>query len=446
MSCRTAAEEVPMTAVDPRPLTRRSMVQASAAIAAIAAASPFPSLATGADDKLLADDAPIPDLVAGNTAFAFDLHAELRRENDGNLLVSPYSVSTALAMTYAGAGGETAIQMAEALSFTLEQPTLHEAFHALTDDLVARGNAEADPDTDQPARGLRIANALWGEQTYPFSPDYAALLEEEYGAGLQEVDFIDAPEDAREEINDWVADQTEDRILNIVSEGAITTDTRLVLANAIWFSGAWAVPFDPESTEDADFYLLDFSTVPVPFMFQHEHLAYLSDDGYEVIELPYAGGGFAFTIFLPGGGEFAAFEDGLDVENLGPTIDRLVSTDVRLYLPRFTFEFAAGLVEALQALGMTDAFDENRADFTGMVDGTPPEPLFVSDVLHKAFISVDEHGTEAAAATVVVMEGATAIEEEEEPVEVRIDRPFMFVIRDTQTGTLLFLGRVLDPS
>jgi serpin B len=390
------------------------------------------------------DDAS--QLVDGNTAFALDLYSALRQDANGaNLLLSPYSISQALAMTYAGAGGQTATQMAETLGFTLPQPVLHAVFANLNADLTARGNAEANEEEGETARALRIADALWGEQSYPFNPVYTAQLRRYYGAGLQPTDFANAPEDARGQINDWVADQTEDRIKNIVPEGAITPDTRLVLANAIWFYGGWQETFSPDATEDGEFALDGGATVTVPFMFQRAHLPYARGDGFEVIEFPYAGSSFTFTVILPDEGQFAAFEEGLDAETLGTAIDRLASTDVRVYLPKFEFEFATSLAQTLQAMGMTDAFEPTRADFTGMVEGTPPAPLFIGNVLHKAFISVDENGTEAAAATVVITaEGAAP--DETEPIDVRIDRPFLFAIRDTQTGTLLFMGRVTNPS
>ncbi|MEA2598142.1 MAG: serpin [Thermomicrobiales bacterium] len=386
------------------------------------------------------------ELVAGNTAFALDLYAAVRQDADGNLLFSPYSISQALAMTYAGAGGETAAQMADALSFRLPQPALHEAFSALNADLVARGTAEDDPDESQTARALRSANALWGEQTYPFSPSYDAQIERYYGAGLQPSDFINAPEETRGHINDWVAEQTEDRIQNIVPEGAITPDTRLVLANAIWFYGGWRDTFTSgATTRDGEFFLLDGTTVAVPFMFQRVHLPYARGNGFQAIEFPYADSEFSFTVILPDEGRFAAFEEGLDTDKLSAAIGQLSYTDVLVYLPKFEFEFSAGLAQTLQSMGMADAFDPMRADFTGMVEGTPSEPLFIGEVLHKAFISVDENGTEAAAATVgLVVTGGPG--PEEEPTEVRVDRPFIFAIRDTQTGTVLFMGRVTNPS
>jgi serpin B len=393
-----------------------------------------------------AQEEAIPDLVAGNSQFALDLYGELSQATDGNLVFSPFSVSQALAMTHAGAEGPTAAQMADTLSFGLPEPGLHETFSALGIALVARGTDEGDPEQGVSAKALHIANALWGEQTYPFADSFSDRLASDYGAALQETDFVGAPDAARDEINDWVADQTEERIQDIVPEGAITPDTRLVLANAAYFYGAWQETFDPGATSDEEFNLLDGSTVPVPLMFQQTELAYVQGDGYQIVELPYDRSGLAFTVILPDEGQFEAVESRFSEIALDGGFDHLDWTEVRLYLPSFQFEYAAGLGDTLQAMGMTDAFDPDLADFTGMIDGEPPGPLSIGDVLHKAFISLDEEGTEATAATVVIMvEGAAPPSDPVEPVEVRIDRPFLFAIRDTESGTLLFLGRVLSP-
>jgi serpin B len=387
------------------------------------------------------------DLVAGNAAFALDLYGRLRQDTEGNLLISPYSISQALAMTYAGADGQTAEQMAQTMHFTLDQAELPAAFQTLNGVLVSRGTAGEDPERGESARALHIANGLWGEQTFPFDPEFSAQLAQYYGAGLQETDFVNAPEAAAEEINDWVAEQTEDRIQNIVPPDAITPLTRLVLANAIYFYGGWEVEFNPRLTENDDFFRLDGTSASVPFMTKERILPYAPGDGYQAVELPYAGSHFAFTVILPDDGQFSAFEDGLDAATLEAALDQLGDRKVRVYLPKFEFEFATGLVEPLQSLGMTDAFDPNLADFSGMLGAGAPEPLVISNVLHKAFIGVDEIGTEAAAVTAIGSDaGGAAPVEEEEPIEVRIDRPFLFAIRDTETGTILFLGRVMDPS
>ena len=430
----------------PRPLahpaafTRRAFLE-SASLGAALLAGLGPTLAHAATAT---PTASMSDLVAGNAVFALALHGQLR-STGGNQIVSPYSVSQALAMVYAGARGETATQMAHALDFSLTSSALSQAFGALNGDLTARGNAKADPDRGQSARGLRLANVLWGEKGYPFSSAYEAELTQAYGAGLQLVDFAQA-EAARARINDWVAKQTNNRIENIVPEGFITAMTRLVLANAIWFAGGWETPFQPGATDNGHFHRLDGSTATVPFMQQRAHLGYARGDGVQTIEFPFAGSGFAFTVILPDAGTFDAFESKLDSAALDAAIGQLASTEIRVYLPKFKFDFGAvDLAPMLRALGMTDAFDPNRADLTGMVEGPPPEPLYVSGVLHKAFVSVDENGVEAAAATVVGV-AAGAMPNETEPPDVRIDRPFLFAIRDTQTGSLLFLGRVLDPS
>lgn len=430
-------------------LSRRTLL-GRAALGAAGAAWLGPRLAYATQAT---PTAGVPDLVAGNTAFALDLYAAVRQDEDlisadGNLLFSPYSVSQALAMTYAGARGETATQMAETLGFRLSQPALHAVFANLNADLVASGNAEGSQDESEPPRALRLANALWGERTYPFDSVYTGELARYYGAGLQKVDFLGAPEDARQDINAWVAEQTEDRIRDIVPPGAIDAATRLVLANAIWFYGSWASPFYPSATEGDDFFLKDGATATVPFMVQHDFLPYAGGDGYQAIEFPYQGSGFTFTVILPDEGQFATVEAGLDAGTLSAAIGQLTDTDVRVYLPKFEFEFGASLAQTLQAMGMTDAFDAARADFTGMVEGTPPEPLSIGEVLHKAFIGVDEKGTEAAAATVVEIAAGAAPDQPTPPppIEVRIDRPFLFAIRDSRTGTVLFLGRVMDPS
>jgi serpin B len=383
----------------------------------------------------------IDDLVESNTAFAFDLYGELRDESDGNLLFSPHSVSEALAMTYAGAEGETATQMAETLGFTLPEPDLHETFGTLNADLVARGAGEGEP-----AMALHIANGLWVEQTYPISQDYTAQLEQHYGAGVQPTDFINAPEPARQQINGWIAEQTEDRIQDIVPEGAITNGTLLVLANALYFYGGWEEPFVANLTSDDGFFLLDGRSVTVPFMSQWTWLPYARGDGFQVIEFPYARSGFTFTVVLPDSGQFDAVEERFDAAMLDAAIDQLAETGVWVYLPKFEFTFGTiSLNTPLQSLGMTDAFDPFGANFSGMVDATAALPPCISEVLHKTFISVDEEGTEAAAATAVLM-SPLASPNLADMLEVRIDRPFLFAIRDTQTGTLLFLGRVMDPS
>jgi serpin B len=446
-----------MTVSDSPTFTRRDVIKIGAALP-LSASLAGPTWGHRAAQAMpaLAQDAAIAELVAGNTAFALHLYAALRGTVAGNLLVSPYSVSQALAMTYAGARGETAEQMAETLYFSEDQNALHTAFGALTADLVARGNAAASRDRRQPARTLNAANGLWGEQTYPFSAAYTAALERYYGTELHEADFISAPEATREEINAWIEDQTEDRIQDMLAPGTIPRFTTFVLANAIYFYGDWEHPFDPADTRDDSFILLGGTTVTVPFMTNWAYVPYARGKGFQVLELPYADSGFALTIILPDAGQFDAIDmalnvnrldvavPGLTVNLLDVAVNRTVETNVAFYLPKFTFDTATmKLNDPLQSLGMVDAFDPDRANFIGMVDAVPPPSPVIGQVMHKAFIAVDERGTEAAAATVVIGSPAAT---GPEPIEVRIDRPFLFLIRDTVTGTILFLGRVLEPS
>ncbi|NLG48532.1 MAG: serpin family protein [Chloroflexi bacterium] len=377
--------------------------------------------------------ADLGELVQGNSALAFDLYHRLRAEQD-NLFYSPYSISLALAMTYAGARGETAEQMAQTLHFSLDPDRLHPAFNALDALLASRGQ-DAQGKDGQGFR-LHIANALWGQQGYAFRPAFLDLLAEHYGAGLTLLDFRQ-PEQARQTINQWVAEQTEDRIQDLLPAGSLNSLTRLVLTNAIYFNAAWEFPFEVEDTTDGAFHLLDGSEITVPMMRQGEYLYYAQGEDYQAVELPYDGGELSMVILLPQPGRFAAFEESLDAARVQGILDEMEQHLVALTMPRFTIESGMSLADTLSALGMTTAF-KGDADFSGMTDTS--ELLYIGDVIHKAFVTVDEAGTEAAAATAVVMAGGAP-----QPQEMTIDRPFVFVIRDIQTGTLLFVGRVLNP-
>jgi serpin B len=375
-------------------------------------------------------------LAAGNSAFAFDLYRRLTSE-DGNLFFSPYSISTALAMTYAGAAGETADQMARTLHFDLPGEALHAAFNAYALDLEARAKADVDGTPFE----LSIANSLWGQDGFAFQPEFLDLLAENYAAGMRLVDFVADPEASRQVINRWVSDETRKRIEDLIPEGAIDSMTRLVLANAIYFKASWMSAFDPDATVSEAFHRLSGDTVDVPMMHADESYAYVVGDGYQAIDLPYQSGEMSMFILLPDEGRFEAFQDALGPNQLEQALGQMTYGQVRLGLPRFTYESAFSLKDALEGLGMTDAFDPDRADFSGM-DGN--RDLYISSVQHKAFVAVDEKGTEAAAATAVIM-GVTSAPAGE-PITLTIDRPFIYLIRDGQTGSILFLGRVVDPS
>jgi len=382
------------------------------------------------------DEADLAILVDGNSAFAFNLYQALK-EDDDNIFYSPYSISLALAMTYAGARGETAQQMADTLHFTLSQARLHPAFNSLDLELSERGQGAKGKDGE--GFRLNIVNAIWGQKDYQFLSTFLDTLAENYGTGLRLLDFVGAPEESRLTINNWVSDQTECRIEDLIPQGLISVVTRLVLTNAIYFNAAWQHPFNQDITEDGPFYPLDGGKVTVPMMKQTEFFGYTEGDGYQAVELEYDGGELSMIILLPQADQFETFEASLDAQLVDAIVKHLEPRRVALMMPRFEFESSFSLREVLSAMGMPVAFS-GSVDFSGM---TGNRDLFIADVVHKAFVSVDEAGTEAAAATAVAME-LTAVPRE--PVEVTIDHPFIFLIRDIQTGTILFVGRIINPS
>jgi serpin B len=369
--------------------------------------------------------------VHGNTAFALDLYGQLRAQ-EGNLFFSPYSISTALAMTYAGARGDTEAQMAHALRFDLDQEKLHPAFAAL-DAILKEVQAAGDVQ-------LSVANALWPHVDYPFLPSFLELVEANYGVSLTALDYVADPEGARLQINAWAEAQTQDKIKNLIPPNIINQLTRLVLTNAIYFKGNWAKQFDKAQTQDAPFTVQPGQQVVVPMMAQKLECGYGEAEGVQILELPYVGRSLSMLVLLPSEvAGLASLEARLTPQVLQGWTQRLWETEVQVFLPRFKVEAAFRLDDALKALGMVDAFDDLRANFAGL-DGKAW--LVISAVLHKAFVEVNEEGTEAAAATAVVM--ALRAVARPEPI-FRADHPFLFLIRENSTGSVLFLGRVVDP-
>jgi serpin B len=387
-----------------------------------------PSTSTGTAD--------IASLVQGNNAFALALFEVLRSEK-GNLFFSPYSISAALGMTYAGARGETELQMAKALHFALPQASLHPSFQALAAELAKRG--EGAKASDGKGFRLNIVNALWGQEGYDFLQSYLDLLSTYYGAGMERVDYSQ-PDKARTRINDWVSKETEERIQDLIPDGGVNELTRLVLTNAIYFNAAWATQFDDADTAGGPFTLLDGSQLTVPMMNLTESFNYAVSDGYLAVELPYDGREMSMMILLPEHGRLDVYERPLSGETLDKLVAGMAPQQVKLTMPKFEFDAQFSLRDTLAEMGMPAAFSAD-ADLTGMA---AKRELFISDVFHKAFVKVDENGTEAAAATAVVV-GLTAFNPVE-PIEVKVDRPFLFLIRDIKTGAILFLGRVVDPS
>ncbi len=369
------------------------------------------------------------DLVRGNNTFALDLYHRLAKVDDGNLFLSPFSISTAFAMTYGGARGETESEMAAVFRFPLDQDRLHPVFGALLTSL----------DTGMGFDGYRLnlANRLFGQEGYGFLDAYLALTRDHYAAYLERLDFGADPEGSRRHINTWVEDRTEDRIKDLLPENSITPNTTLVLTNAIYFKGNWAARFDAAKTEDAPFHVAAGNDVTVPIMHQKQTFAVGYAQGVKLLELPYQGRDLSMIVLLPSAGNgLTDLESRLTPEDLDLWLGSMHDTEIEVYLPKFTMTSKFKLKQTLSALGMPIAFGPG-ADFSGMNGGGG---LFISDAYHKAFVTVDEEGTEAAAATAVVIDRTSL------PPEFRADHPFLFLIRDNVTGSILFLGRVVDPS
>ena len=380
------------------------------------------------------DVADLSALVDGNTEFALALYDQLRDE-DGDLFYSPLSISLALAQAYAGASGKTAAEMAETLRFALPSADLHHAFNGLDQLLAARGEGAAGQDGE--GFRLNLVNAMWGQQDYRFLPEYLDTLAINYGAGLRLLDFASAPEASRQTINDWVSEQTAERIQDLLPAGSIDPLTRLVLTNAIYFNAAWLHPFNAAATVDGDFLGRDGTTSRKPLMSVTERFGYTAGPGYRAIALPYDGDELAMLVVVPDEGRFDEFEAGLDGAGLAAVREDLAVRRVRLTMPKFESAGEFSLKDTLAAMGMPSAFAD-EADFSGI---TGDRSLVISEVVHTSFIAVDEAGTEAAAATGVVFRETAMVDED--PIELRIDRPFIYTIIDKETGTVLFLGRVV---
>ena len=382
-----------------------------------------------------ATEAEIAAAAAALEHFGTELY-EVLAAGDDNLVVSPASILLALVMTYAGADGATAEEMSSVLHLDLDDEALHRAFNDL--DAILESRSFEGPEDDGVL--VRTANSLWGQQGLPFEERFLDTLAVNYGAGMRLVDYTTAAEEARVAINEWVAGETNDKITDLIPAGALDALTRLVLVNAVYLDATWASQFDPDSTYDGQFFLTDGSEVTVPLMVQSALFPYATGNGWQAAQLPYLRNELGMLLIVPDEGRFAEIERLLSNGLIGNVTAGLAPVEVGLTMPKFEFRTQAGLSPALRGLGMTAAFDPATADFSRM---TSEEQLFISEVIHEAFISVDEEGTEAAAATAVVMQATAA---PLETVQLTIDRPFLFALRDLETGALLFLGRVMDPS
>ncbi len=373
--------------------------------------------------EVTAELAPVVD---GNSAFAWDVYDQVRSE-PGNLFLSPFSISAALSMTDVGARGQTADQMQAVLHIDDAGPSHHQAFGALIRDLSG----------EKAGRGyqLYIANRLFGRDDKEIGEDFLAVLDEDYGAGLERLPFGSDPEGSRSRINDWVAEQTREKIVDLLPTGSITPNTALVITNAIYFKAFWAEQFDPGDTRDDTFTRADGEQVTVPMMSAEIDCSPARNEEWSLLELDYEDHEVSMVIVMPEG---SSTLDDVETMLVSGGLDDMLAQghdqELQVRIPRFEFRYAFSVADALVALGMEDAFDPSAADFSGIADD-----VFVSDVIHEAYVRVDEVGTEAAAATAVVMEDRAYM-----PFDV--DRAFVFAIRDKLTGSLLFLGRVDDPT
>ncbi len=370
-------------------------------------------------------------LVQDNSAFALDLYHKLLT-SDNNIFFSPYIISTAFGMTYAGARGETEKQMAKAMHFSLSNDKLHPAFSSLQDKLnkvQKKGRVQ-----------LHVANSLWPHNKYPFKKKFLSLVKENYKTEITAVDYKRHTEEARKTINTWVEEKTSNKIKEPIPPGVLNQFTRLVLSNAIYFKGNWKSQFDKKDTRDTSFNLSPDKTVKTPMMYQSERFGYWADKDLQVLEMPYVGRHLSMLVLLPTRVDgLSQLDKGLNVENLRKWTIRLRWQKVDTYLPKFKLECDFRLDRALQAMGMVEAFMDN-ANFSGM-DGT--DWLYIAAVLHKALLDVNEEGTEAAAVNIII--GTEKIGGPPPP-QFCADHPFVFLIRENQTGSILFIGRITDPT
>jgi serpin B len=429
-----------------------SLVVSLSAIACTTSSTPTPAAVTGeectdatkagcvvrsAEQRLKTPNVPTSDmesLVSGNTEFAANMYQQLRGE-PGNFFYSPHSISSALGMTWAGAKGQTEADMATALSFKLSQAKYHPAMNQLDLELMSRGQGAQGADGG--GFRLNIANALWGQVGYHFEGQFLDTLAVNYDAGMHIVDYINQAPQAIDLINGWVEKKTEDRIKDILSPGSVDGSTRLVLTNAVYFNAAWEAPFEPANTAPGAFTTQEGSSVMVPMMHGSFNVPYAQTTEYTAVELPYDGHELSMVLVLPT--DLNAFEStltGAELEKVASSLSSGYMVDTKM--PTFEFESKFGLVPPLQALGMGIAFTD-AADFSA-INGTGG--LLITDVIHQSFVKVNEAGTEAAAATAVIV-GETSLPQ---PAAITLDKPFVFFIRDLQTKAVLFVGRVADPS
>ena len=396
------------------------------------------------------------DLAATATnELAVNLHRQLATGNE-NLCVSPYSIESALAMTFAGADGETRREMARVLHFPSDASAVSASFASLQHSLEEMSAKTAEVVKQSKRFGgpsepitLTIANRLFAQKGYDFRQVFLSVVKQNYGAAFELIDFTADPSGATQHINKWVADQTRNRIRDLIPAGALNETTRLVLANALYLKAPWADPFSEKTTKPEPFHVRGGAPVDVPMMRKMDrHFGYAKREGFAAVSLPYTGNDLQFLVLLPDEvNGLGVLESKLTAETLAECA-KLETRDVDLHLPKFKIELPTiALARNFEALGMKTAFDQPRgsANFDRMAPRKPNDYLYISQVFHKTFIAVDEEGTEAAAATAVAMMARSAMIQRPPPAEVKVDRPFLYAIQHVPSGVCLFLGRVTDP-
>ena len=379
------------------------------------------------DEKNITTIEDLDNVIIANNQFNFNIYSKLIKNNDENIFYSPYSISSAFAITYEGARGKTAKEIQSVFRFPLNNDTRRNEFLEIYNEL----------NKDNKKYQLNTANALWAAKNYKFLEEYFNVIKKYYGGNVTNLDFINDPEGSRKIINDWVEDQTNDKIKDLIPQGVIDALTRLVITNAIYFKGKWKKQFDEKYTSERDFNIDSNKSVKVPMMYLKDKFNYTKTEELQIIELPYKGNDISMLIFLPNENNISIIDKAINVQNLTTWKENLTESKVKLYLPKFTFETKYSLIETLNKMGMITAFS-GGADFSGM-DGS--KNLFIKSVIHQAFINVNEEGTEAAAATSVT--SATCIDMT--PV-FRADHPFIFLIQERESGNILFMGRAMDPT
>ena len=386
---------------------------------------------------LFAED--LNSVVNANNQFAFELYSKYKSK-EGNIFYSPYSISSALAMTYEGARGKTAEEMQVVFHFPKDASIRRDSFLKIYQQINKEGKEYK----------LSIANALWAQEDYKFLDDYFSLIDKYYGGKVTNLDFVNETEKSRLTINSWVEGQTNNKIKDLIPQGILTSSTRLVLTNAIYFKGFWFRQFDKRGTKEEDFRVSPDNKIKVQMMRltdEEANFNYAETDKLQILELPYEGKELSMFILLPKGDDLKMIEESLNSDKLFEWKKLLRNKEVNVYLPKFKFETKYFMAQDLKDMGMPTAFTPGidfggEADFSGM---TGNKRLNIDQVIHQAFVEVNEEGTEAAAATAVMMTMSAAVM----PGQIKIfnaDHPFIFIIQDRDTGNILFLGRVSDPN